>query len=87
LRDGREAVRLASKAVQLTDSREPIMIGTLAAAYAEAGQFTNAVEMAKAAEFLALITDLLSTPRNDSWKPYYEAIQLKTSGRRNEMWI
>jgi hypothetical protein len=57
LRDGREAVRLASKAVQLTDSREPIMIGTLAAAYAEAGQFTNAVEMAKAAEFLALITD------------------------------
>jgi len=56
LRDGREAVRLATKAVELTDSREPIMIGTLAAAYAEAGQFANAVEMAGTAEFLASIT-------------------------------
>ena len=56
LRDGREAVRLAIKAVELTDSRKPIMIGTLAAAYAEAGQFTNAVKMAKTAVALAAVT-------------------------------
>jgi Flp pilus assembly protein TadD len=56
LRDGREAVRLATKAVELTDSREPIMIGTLAAAYAEAGQFANAVEMANIAFALASVT-------------------------------
>ena len=56
LRDGQEAVRLATKAVDLTDSREPLMIGTLAAAYAEAGQFANAVEMANIAEALDLVT-------------------------------
>ena len=56
LRDGREAVRLATKVVELTDNKEPIMIGTLAAAYAEAGQFTNAVEMAKNAVALAVVT-------------------------------
>jgi hypothetical protein len=57
LRDGQEAVRLATKAVELTGSREPIVIGTLAAAYAEAGQFANAVEMSHNAVALALVTD------------------------------
>ena len=56
LRDGREAVRLATKAVELTDRTEPIVIGTLAAAYAEAGQFANAVEMANTAVVLASVT-------------------------------
>jgi Flp pilus assembly protein TadD len=56
LRNGQEAVRLAAKAVELTESKEPIMIGTLAAAYAEAGQFANAVEMANTAEALASVT-------------------------------
>ncbi|MGA2241293.1 MAG: glycosyltransferase family 39 protein [Verrucomicrobiota bacterium] len=56
LRDGQEAVRLATKAVELTDRTEPIMIGTLAAAYAETGQFTNAVELANIAFALASIT-------------------------------
>jgi len=56
LRDGQEAVRLATKAVELTHRREPILIGTLAAAYAETGQFTNAVEMANNAVALALVT-------------------------------
>jgi tetratricopeptide (TPR) repeat protein len=56
LRNGQEAVRLAAKAVELTESKEPIMMGTLAAAYAEAGQFANAVEMANTAEALASVT-------------------------------
>ncbi|MGA2241292.1 MAG: glycosyltransferase family 39 protein, partial [Verrucomicrobiota bacterium] len=56
LRDGQEAVRLATKAVELTDRTEPIMIATLAAAYAKAGQFTNAVEMANIAVVLATFT-------------------------------
>jgi tetratricopeptide (TPR) repeat protein len=57
LRDGREAVRLAAKAVELTDCREPTLIGTLAAAYAEAGQFANAVETARIAETLSSLTN------------------------------
>jgi 4-amino-4-deoxy-L-arabinose transferase-like glycosyltransferase len=56
LRDGQEAVQLATKAVKLTDSRQPLIIGTLGAAYAEAGQFEKAIQAAKTAEFLALFT-------------------------------
>jgi len=56
LRDGEEAVRLATKAVKLTDFRRPIFIGTLAAAYAEAGQFSQACEMANVASYLNQLT-------------------------------
>jgi hypothetical protein len=56
LRNGDEAVQLSARAVALTDSRLPVFIGTLAAAYAEAGQFPNAVEMAVTAHHLAAIT-------------------------------
>lgn len=43
LRDGREAVRLAERAVLITDGRDADSIDTLAAAYAEAGRFNEAV--------------------------------------------
>jgi hypothetical protein len=49
LRNGKEAVRLASQAVELTGQQDPVFMGTLAAAYAEDGQFAKAVEMAKKA--------------------------------------
>ena len=42
-RDGAEAVRLAARACELTDRRVPAFLGTLAAAYAEAGDFPRAV--------------------------------------------
>jgi Flp pilus assembly protein TadD len=43
-RDGREAVRLAEKACALTQFKQAPLTGTLAAAYAEAGRFTEAAE-------------------------------------------
>src|SRR5579862_691281 len=43
LRNGAEAVTLAEKACELTQRRNPLMLDTLAAAYAEAGQFEKAV--------------------------------------------
>ncbi|HYA79178.1 MAG TPA: tetratricopeptide repeat protein, partial [Candidatus Nitrosopolaris sp.] len=43
LRDGHEAVRLAEHACQLTGYKEALLIGTLAAAYAEAGRYDDAV--------------------------------------------
>ena len=55
LRNGREAVQLASKAVELTGQQQPVFIGTLAAAYAEDGQFAKADEMAKRARDTALL--------------------------------
>jgi tetratricopeptide (TPR) repeat protein len=54
LRDGAEAVRLAERACQLTHYRTPIMLGTLAAAYAEAGRFPEAIEAGEKARQLAL---------------------------------
>ena len=46
LRDGGEAIRLSERACQLTAYREPVFVGTLAAAYAEAGRFDEAVRTA-----------------------------------------
>ena len=54
LRDGREAVRLAEHACQLNGYKEAKMVSVLAAAYAEAGQFTNAVATAEKAVALAI---------------------------------
>ena len=42
-RDGREAVQLAEAACRLSERRNPSFLGTLAAAYAEAGRFPDAV--------------------------------------------
>ena len=53
VRNGTEAVELARRAVQLTDSKEPLMLATLAAAYAEAGRFPEAVEAAQQAQRIA----------------------------------
>lgn len=49
LRDGSEAVRLAERACKLTHYQKPVCIGTLAAAYAEAGRFEDAIATAQMA--------------------------------------
>jgi Tfp pilus assembly protein PilF len=54
LRNGEEAVRLAERACALTDYRGAFCVDTLAAAYAEAGQYQDAVKMAERARALAL---------------------------------
>jgi Flp pilus assembly protein TadD len=53
VRDGKEAVRLAEHACQLTQYREALPVGTLAAADAEAGRFEEAQAMAQKAADLA----------------------------------
>jgi tetratricopeptide (TPR) repeat protein len=42
-RDGARAIALAGRACALTEGRAPIMLDTLAAAYAEAGDFPRAI--------------------------------------------
>jgi tetratricopeptide (TPR) repeat protein len=49
LRNGNQAVKLAQQANQLTGGENPVMLSTLAAAYAEAGRFPEAVETAQRA--------------------------------------
>lgn len=53
LRDGTGAVGFAEKAVTATSRKDPMILDTLAAAYAEAGQFTNAVSLQQ--EAIALL--------------------------------
>jgi tetratricopeptide (TPR) repeat protein len=48
-RDGNEAVRLAERACALTERRIPALLDTLAAAYAEAGDFPHAIGVAEEA--------------------------------------
>jgi Flp pilus assembly protein TadD len=52
-RDGARAVTLAQQACRLTGFAEPQLVGTLAAAYAEAGRFPEAVAAAEQAKTLA----------------------------------
>jgi tetratricopeptide (TPR) repeat protein len=62
VRDGKRAVELAERACKLTQYKKTIMMGTLAAAYAEAGRFDDAVATSQTACALATVageTDLL----------------------------
>jgi len=54
LRDGAQAVKLAARACELTARRQPVFLGTLAAAHAEVGEFEKAIETAQQARDLAL---------------------------------
>jgi len=81
LRNGAEAVRLAERACELTHYGEPFFIGTLAAAYAEAGRFPEAVATAKEAEQLAAAAGLKDLAERNRQRlelyranqPYHEA--------------
>jgi protein O-mannosyl-transferase len=53
LRNGPEAVELAKRACKLTNDKQAMVVGTLAAAYAEAGRFAEAVTTAEKAAALA----------------------------------
>jgi 4-amino-4-deoxy-L-arabinose transferase-like glycosyltransferase len=76
LRDGAQAIQLASKAVTLTQRRRPVLIGTLAAAYAESGDFANAVNTAEIARELAALTG-----RSEIAEKNGKAVNLYASGK------
>jgi tetratricopeptide (TPR) repeat protein len=59
LRDSGRAIRLAQRASELTENRDASILDTLAAAYAAADQFDQAVATAEAA--LGLIDDRASS--------------------------
>jgi protein O-mannosyl-transferase len=52
-RNGIAAVQLAERACALTDYQTPLLVGTLGAAYAEAGRFAEAIEKGEQASRLA----------------------------------
>jgi tetratricopeptide (TPR) repeat protein len=80
LRNGAEAVRLAEHACSIGGEKQPMLIATLAAAYAEAGKFPEAITTAQNALSLArsssdaktagLVENLLTTFQSN--QPYRE---------------
>jgi hypothetical protein len=70
LRDGSNAVIFAEKAVAVTSRKEPNCLDTLAAAYAEVGQFTNAVRVQQ--EAIALLQNEQETEDYASRLKLYE---------------
>ena len=76
IRNGEEAVRLATRACELTRYSKPIFIGTLAAAKAEAGDFPSAIATSDHAAQLADLLQLKETARRNR-----ELIDLYRSGK------
>jgi len=74
LRNGAEAVEMAERACKLTNNEQPFYLGTLAAAYAEAGRFSDAIQKAEMARDLAQKGGLaLVAQRNEELLAYYRA--------------
>jgi tetratricopeptide (TPR) repeat protein len=75
VRDGKRAVELATKAVELTDEKEAHILSTLAAAYAETGDFESArkwsqksVDMNDPEHAEQLAKELASYNENKPWR-------------------
>ena len=76
LRDGSKAVKYAERACELTGHQETTIIGTLAAAYAEAGRFDDAISTAqKACDLAAKKGETNLAQRNQELLERYRAHQ------------
>ncbi len=72
LRDGKKALELALKACEATDYKQAHILSTLAAAYAETGDFEKAREWSKKTVELATEED---NPQLDQLKQELESYQ------------
>jgi tetratricopeptide (TPR) repeat protein len=90
-RNGARAVELAQQAEQLSSGKDGLILGTLAAAYAEVGQFPNAVAAAQRA--LAFAVAQTNSAQSEilrshirlyqSGSPYHEAGQALKPAQRS----
>ena len=78
-RNGAEAVELAGRAVQLSNGRDPAVLYTLAAAYAEVGRFPEAAQTARRA--VALATQQNRQPLVEALKAALALYEAKTPFR------
>jgi tetratricopeptide (TPR) repeat protein len=86
LRNGARAIELAEKADQLNRGKNPTVIRTLAAAYAENGRFTDAIETAhRAVQLAGAQGDFVLANKLDKDLDLYRAnLPLRRSGPTNE---
>src|SRR5205814_2231760 len=76
IRNGTRAVKLAEQACELTRYDQVTFVGTLAAAYAEAGKFSDAVATAEKACVLAS-----ESGQQEALKKNQELLELYRSGK------
>ena len=89
VRNGAEAVEHAERACELTQRQQPQLIGTLAAAYAEAGRFDDAVRAAENAITAASAAGLQEIVERNQFllqlyragKPYHDPEPVKTRAK------
>ena len=85
IRNGSEAVKNAERACELTARRLPVLIGTLAAAYAEAGRFEEALKTAQQTIDLAVILGQSGVAaRNRELMEFYRAGRPYREGMKSE---
>jgi len=82
VRNGSEAVELAQRAVHASGGRDPAILDTLAAAYAEVGRFPEAVQTARQA--LALATQQNAQPLAEGLKARIALYEAKTPFRETQ---
>jgi tetratricopeptide (TPR) repeat protein len=86
-RDGAAAVKMAERANQLTGYRQPEMLDTLAAAYAEASRFPEAIQTSQKAIDLAYAADMAEFAKDiesrmhlyQAGRPYRVGLEATTS--------
>ncbi len=76
IRNGPEAAQLAEHACTLTQRQEPFLLGTLAAAYAAAGRFKEAIETAEEARDKAI-----AAGQNDVAERNRQLLELYRAGK------
>jgi tetratricopeptide (TPR) repeat protein len=81
LRDGRKAVELAERSYQLIGDQNPIVAATLAAAYAEAGRFADAIRVEERA--LQMATDAGDQKLAENFRREIELYRSGTPYRQN----
>ena len=72
MRDGKKAVESATRACEMTNWNDPEMLGTLAAAYAETGDFDNAINWQQKAVDLTSPTLLVTLDEQQARLALYQ---------------
>jgi tetratricopeptide (TPR) repeat protein len=84
LRDGAEALKYARKACEITDWKYSYALGTLAAAYAETGNFDEAVKWQQKAIEIGMPEDDLPAAR-DRLRRYQQGEPFRLSEKTSEV--